>query len=206
MNFPMRMNKVFTTLGQKHPLVSLSLSNVNVPGIQTPQPQPQPQPCTNCRPCCDHSQVTNTTCSTLALECIDFRLRDNMGCQLDELGLKNYYDAGCLPGVSLAYNNNLPGFTGFDIYADNVVQIAYNLHNINNIYFIEHEQCGAYKVAYGTLTPDQELAYQVQNGNQAVATLWGKFNPDTGTILKIPNLKIIGYRISVDGCTMNQIY
>jgi len=129
-----------------------------------------------------------------------------MACQLDELGLKNDYDDGCLPGVSLAYNNNLPGYTGFDIYTDNLVQVAYNLHNINNIYFVEHEQCGAYKVAYGTLTPDQELAYQIQNGNQTVATLWGKFNPDTGTILKIPNLKIIGYRISVDGCTMNQIY
>jgi hypothetical protein len=202
------MKKVFNILGQKHPLVSESLSGVNAPGAKksAPQPQPGPPPCINCGICCNESQVSKTTCSTLTLECIDFRLRDNMACQLNLLGLRNDYDAACLPGTSLAYNGNLPGYTGFNTYFDNNVQIAYSLHNIQNLYLVEHENCGAYKVAYGTLTPEQELNYQIQNGNQAVITLLEKFNPTNGTILKIPNLKIIGYRISVDGCTMTQIY
>jgi len=160
----------------------------------------------NCKSCCDKSQVKFDKCSSVTLECIDFRLRDNISCQLNNLGYKNDYDAACAPGTSLAYNGKLPGYKGFDKYFDNIVKVAYTLHKINNIILVEHEKCGAYKVAYGKLTPTQELNYQKQNLSLAAKTLMKKFNPINGTILKIPNLTIIGYRINIDGCTMTQIY
>ena len=159
-----------------------------------------------CKSCCDKSQVKNNNCSSVTLECIDFRLRDNISCQLNSLGYKNDYDAGCAPGTSLAYNNNLPGYTGFDKYFDNIVKVAYSLHKINKIILVEHEKCGAYKVAYGKLTPNQELNYQKQNITSAASTLMKKFNPLNGTIMKIPNLTILGYRISINGCNILQIY
>jgi len=156
--------------------------------------------------CCDISQVNRKKCSTVALQCIDFRLRDNMSCQLNSIGLQNDYNAASTPGVSLAYNGNLPGYTGFDKYFDNIVKVSYLLHNIHSIILVEHGNCGAYTVAYGNISPEQERAKQLDNVNIAANTLWKKFNPTNGTIQKIPNLTITGYRISINGCDMPEIY
>jgi len=198
------MSNLFNSLEGKYPFCfQTSMSGVSQPEIKQNLVQDQTTPLGSC---CDISQVNRKKCSTVALQCIDFRLRDNMSCQLNSIGLQNDYNAASAPGVSLAYNGNLPGYKDFDKYFDNIVKVSYALHEIHNIILVEHGNCGAYTVAYGNISSEQEKAKQLENINIAANTLWKKFNPTNGTIQKIPNLTITGYRISINGCDMPEIY
>ena len=56
------------------------------------------------------------------------------------------------------------------------------------------------------LVQEHELALQRQNVETCAATLWDKFNPLNGTIRPISNLVIVGWRVSIDGCNLVEIY
>ena len=45
-----------------------------------------------CGLCCDNSQTNLHHAKALILNCMDFRLRDNISCHLNLLGYKNKYD------------------------------------------------------------------------------------------------------------------
>ena len=165
-----------------------------------------------CSPCSSTAQVNLYNAKACVLSCIDFRLRDNIVCHLDLLGYKDNYDETCAAGASLGYNGFLD-YNGeneiWTTYIDNHISIAYDLHSISQIIIIEHQQCGAYGHQYGTgtyLPLEEELGYQETNLQTAGPVLWSKFNPTNGTVRQIPNLEIIGYRISIDACTFEKIY
>ena len=171
-----------------------------------------------CNRCYSDAQVDLTDASACVLSCIDFRLRDNKACHLNELGYRNNYDETSAAGASLGYNgllnyNDGPTFI-WSTYIDNHITLAYDLHNISKIIIVEHEQCGAYAAQYPDYVPDGskylpppvELQYQLENIEKAGPVLWDKFNPVSGSVKPIPNLEIIGYRISIDACTFTKIY
>lgn len=153
--------------------------------------------------CYDVDRINAYTAKAMVLVCMDFRLRDSIGCQLNKRGYHNNYDEVISAGASLGYNGLLD-YTNWTTYIDEHVKLAYDLHAINEIIIVDHEGCGAYKAQYGDASYNLQKHYN--NIKLCVDTLWTKFNSETGTIAKIPNLKIIGNIISLNGCNFIEVY
>jgi hypothetical protein len=160
---------------------------------------------TYCKLCRDDSEVNLDEAKAIILDCIDFRLRDNITCQLNLKKYKNNYDEVIAAGSSLGYNG-LTTYTGWNTYIDSQIQLSYDLHKIHQIVIVDHESCGAYKLQYGDyITREEEYKLHVQNVRKCAKTLWKKYNPNNGSILKIHDLTIIGYIISIDGSTFREL-
>ena len=160
-----------------------------------------------CSVCGDTGQVELHDAPAIMLSCIDFRLRDNVSCHLDVMGYQNKYDEVIAAGASLGYNDFLD-YKGWDLFLDQHIQISYNLHKIHEIIIIDHMHCGAYNVQYNNgkqLPDDKEYNLHVINLRKAYKTLFKRFNPYNGTVLKIPNLKIKLYILSIDACRLTPI-
>jgi hypothetical protein len=97
----------------------------------------------------------------LVLSCIDLRLTDNLLEFLHFDNLTNRYDHFALAGTSLMTQAENPELTKMldhkklesgiksyknwnDVWRDHV-RIAIALHDIRDVYIIEHEDCGAYQ-------------------------------------------------------------
>ncbi len=96
--------------------------------------------------------------NVLVISCIDLRLTDNLLEFLHFDNLINRYDHVAMAGASLcgSYKKNQDKFHPEAVkkyksipHWENAlmdhVQIAYDLHDIGDIYIVEHEDCGAYK-------------------------------------------------------------
>lgn len=191
----------------------------------TPQRNIPTTPQCNC--CATERDLANlSSARSIVFNCIDFRLRENTTCNLNCRGYYNNYDEVIAAGVSLGYNGLLQ-FTGWNTFIDAHITLASALHSINEIHIVEHCQCGAYAANYGDntisvptliggvmkypksgsyLVQEHEIELQRQNVETCAATLWDKFNPLNGTIRPISNLVIVGWRVSIDGCNLVEIY
>ena len=180
--------------------------------------------------------ASSTTAVAIVFNCIDFRLRENITCNLNCRGYYNNYDEIIGAGVSLGYNGLLTslGYGGLSVnasgwsdYIDTHVKLASDLHTIFEIIILEHSQCGAYANRYGNstiseptvidgvtrfpmlgryLVLEHEQNLQTQNVQICGSTLWSKFNGTNGTVKPIPGLVIKGYITAVDGSSLTQIY
>lgn len=106
--------------------------------------------------------------NVLLITCIDLRLMDNITRFMDEQNLTNRYDQFVLAGASLGaclnqvphtdrnhdvtlYEHPLVKVDPYKAYLHweealyNHLDIAIALHNIKDVYIIEHEDCGAYQ-------------------------------------------------------------
>lgn len=111
--------------------------------------------------------------SVLAVGCIDFRYTDIVIAALEqEYGYT--FDYMTLAGASLFVNSNRPGGTKVEgvtppawrqTYLEHV-NVAKELHHIKGLVVVQHMDCGAFKLAYGDLTPLQERAKNIQNARQ----------------------------------------
>jgi hypothetical protein len=146
-----------------------------------------------------------TTAKAMVFNCMDFRVRNNVVHHLGLKGYTNNFNEVISAGASLGYNGLLD-YSGWDTYIDQHITLGYNLHSISEIIIIEHQKCGAYIAQYGNLSPEQEYIKHVENSQLCADILWRKFNPKNGTIIKIPNLVIIVYIITIDGRNLNEIY
>ena len=155
--------------------------------------------------CGDKTQPDLHEAKAIVLNCMDFRLRDNITCHLNIKGYKNNYDEVIAAGASLGYNG-LSTELEWKTFIDEHIKVSYILHKINKIIIIEHEKCGAYKMKYGETTSSDEYTYHVENINKCGEELWLKFNQIDGNIIKIIDLTIIGYIISIDGCNLKELY
>ena len=159
-----------------------------------------------CSVCYDNSQSNLHTAKAIMINCMDFRLRDNVTCHLNLKGFKNGYDEVIAAGASLGYNG-LSTYTDWNTFIDSHISLAYDLHEISQIIIVEHEKCGAYKVQYGdSITSEQEYQYHVDNVKTCADVLWSKFNHTDGSVTKIHDLKIMAYIISIDGCSFTELY
>ena len=163
--------------------------------------RPCPPPGIICGPCGDSSQSDKKTAVAFTLSCIDFRLRDNITCNLNLLGYQNNHDDFILAGSSLGYNGVLGAYPGWIQTADDHVKLAYDLHDINTIILVDHMDCGAYAIAYPNLTLGGPEEYQlhIENLNIAAETFKKKYSGPNATIFQIPNLIIKKYIISING-------
>lgn len=93
----------------------------------------------------------------LVLNCMDFRLVNEVGFLLGEHGLTNRYDQIILAGATLG-----PATDKFPAWAETFwahLDLAIKLHGVQRVIAINHRDCGAFKLAFGKdygKLPDEE--------------------------------------------------
>jgi len=81
----------------------------------------------------------------LLLSCMDLRLLDETVQFMDSDNLTNRYDQFILAGCALGADLNQHWEAAFFDHLD----VACKLHNVHDVYLLEHRNCGAYKVFLG---------------------------------------------------------
>ncbi|WP_139921355.1 hypothetical protein [Hymenobacter sp. DG01] len=83
--------------------------------------------------------------NVLLLSCMDLRLLDDIVRFMEHDNLTNRYDQFILAGAALGAVVNDHWNTAFFEHLD----VACKLHNVRDVYILEHRNCGAYKVFLG---------------------------------------------------------
>ena len=116
----------------------------------------------------------------MGVTCIDYRVVDDAVRFFDRLGLTNEYDTLSLAGASLAAVS--PKFPKSNAAFWDQLAISKSLHHIKKVVFVDHRDCGAYKVAFGdefAAARDAETAQHKAVMAEAKAAL-EKRHPDLG--------------------------
>jgi hypothetical protein len=97
----------------------------------------------------------------IVYSCMDFRLLDDIVIFMNNNGYNNNYDQFILAGASLSFLTDK--FKHWTVVAKDHLDLAISLHKIKEIICIEHEKCGAYKMIYSDLTPENERQKHIEN-------------------------------------------
>lgn len=101
--------------------------------------------------------------NALLLSCMDLRLIDNIVHFMVQDNMTNRYDQYITAGVSLGLEKNSTWRQSFFEH----LKLACELHDIHDVYILEHRDCGAYKLMlgkegeFGTGPADQKREEQV---------------------------------------------
>jgi carbonic anhydrase len=116
----------------------------------------------------------------LALTCIDYRLVDDGVKFFNSIHLMKEYDQVALAGASLAAVS--PKFPSSNAAVWDHVVIAKQLHHIKKVIFLDHRDCGAYKVAFGKEFAAAHDAETLQHKGvmQQAKTMLAQKHPDLG--------------------------
>lgn len=93
-------------------------------------------------------RATAGQCEALALTCIDYRLVDAAVRFFARRHLTGDYDQLSLAGASLAAVS--PKFPSSNRAFWDHVEIAKTLHHVGKLVVLDHRDCGAYRVAFGS--------------------------------------------------------
>ncbi|WP_041404118.1 carbonic anhydrase [Rickettsia montanensis] len=143
----------------------------------------------------EHLKTLNEA-STLLISCVDFRLIDETDKLMKQLGLEDNFDKVSLPGASLALVNDKYTYWGKTI--EDTIEILQELHNIKQIVFLDHRECGAYKILIG-----QEQLNIKEKETAAHAAILNKARDIIKE--KFPQLKVYTFLMGLDG-VVEQIY
>jgi len=143
------------------------------------------------------SQAEVHQTKALVLSCIDFRFLTAERSFLKSKNLTNEYDLTALAGASLA-------LTGFPHKSDaeafwDQLDISYQLHHINQVIIIDHQDCGAYAMmidANLSKDPERELQVHTDYLNQAYSSIHSRY----------PELKIELYFATLNKGEFLQIF
>lgn len=108
-------------------------------------------------------QLVAHDAKALVVTCMDFRLIDDAVRYLNKTGYNNNYDQFILAGSTLGYNQSK--YNDWISTLDAHIKLSIQLHKINEVIFIDHMDCGAYKMFYkeNNLTPENELRLHKDN-------------------------------------------
>lgn len=83
----------------------------------------------------------------LVLNCMDFRLANELTFFMNEHGLVNKYDQMILAGATLAVaTDKFPAWA--ETFWDHL-ELAIKLHGVKRVIAVNHRDCGAFKLAFG---------------------------------------------------------
>ena len=133
------------------------------------------------------NQLVVHEAKAIVYSCMDFRLLDDIVNFMDSKGFNNNYDQFILAGASLAFV--LDKYKIWRQVGEEHLDLAINLHKIKEIICIEHEQCGAYKMCYPDLKPENEKQQHIENALIFEQKLGGSH----------PHLKMHAYYMFLDG-------
>lgn len=128
----------------------------------------------------------------LMLSCMDYRLVDDFVYFMAKEGLNDAYDHVVLAGASLGATHEK--FAAWHATFWSHLDVAIQLHHVEEVVVLDHRDCGAYKLALGAEavdTPEKETEAHARTMlafSQAVRE-------------KHPELKVRGYLMALDGST-----
>jgi carbonic anhydrase len=142
----------------------------------------------------ENSQLTQTLIrrdiqaqtKCLLLSCMDYRFIQSTADLLERLEYEKAYDYFILAGASLGYNAGPQDWR--QTWLDHI-HLAKQLHNIQEIIIVEHEDCGYYKQYYGT---NDTFGMHLYNVRQFVPQMKALY----------PDLIFSAYLITLDGRTV----
>jgi carbonic anhydrase len=126
----------------------------------------------------------------LLLSCMDYRLVDDLVLFMHAKGLKDDYDHVVLAGASLGVVSET--FADWHKTFWEHLDVAIELHHVEEVIVIDHRDCGAYTIALGgdaVATPEQENAVHAATLAAFAAQVHGRH----------PDLKIETFLMSLDG-------
>jgi hypothetical protein len=129
--------------------------------------------------------------STLVISCVDFRTQDELERFLvKELGLQSDYDLVSLPGASLAFVEKK--YKSWGVTISDTIDVLKKLHKIKRIVFVDHMNCGAYKLIKGpalVTNPESEYKQHVKTLKEAKNKVKALF----------PDLEVYSFVMFLDG-------
>ncbi len=96
------------------------------------------------------------TCSTLVLQCMDFRFIDDIGMFLESMDLKGDYDLVSLAGAQKNIAEPYDAHAAELVYRQ--VEISKKLHGTEQVMLLAHMDCGAYGGSKAFVSKDEERA------------------------------------------------
>lgn len=128
----------------------------------------------------------------LMLSCMDYRLVDDFVRFMDAHDLHDAYDHVVLAGASLgAISDRFAAWHGtFWAHLD----VAIQLHQVEEVIVLDHRDCGAYKLALGAEavdTPEKEMQVHSETMRAFAAAVREKH----------PTLAVRGWLMALDGST-----
>ena len=137
------------------------------------------------------NRLSETKAKALVLSCSDFRF-DFRFVNFSKGEYMDNYDKFSLAGASLGYNQNT--FPEWRETCNKHIELAKQLHDIDEVIVLDHMDCGAYRILYDnpTLSRQEEYELHKKNLNKFKAMINEKF----------PLLKVTTLLMDVDESVM----
>lgn len=137
------------------------------------------------------NRLSETKAKALVLSCIDFRF-DFRFVNFSKGEYMDNCDKFSLAGASLGYNQNT--FPEWRETCNKHIELAKQLHDIDEVIVLDHMDCGAYRILYDnpTLSRQEEYELHKKNLNKFKAMINEKF----------PLLKVTTLLMDVDESVM----
>ena len=133
-------------------------------------------------------RLAEKTAKSLVLTCMDFRFVNDT-VQFLNKEYKDDYNKFSLAGASLGYNQNT--FPEWSITFDKHIELAKDLHDIDEIIVVDHMDCGAYRILYDNPSMSKEEEYDLHRKNL------DKFKAIINK--NHPSLKVSTFLVDTDG-------
>ena len=108
-------------------------------------------------------RLSEKTAKAMVLSCMDFRFVNDKVNFLNQIGYKDDYSKFVLAGSSLGYNQDT--FPEWSKSFDKHVELAKDLHNIDEVIVVDHMDCGAYRILYDNPSMSKEEEYKLHQKN-----------------------------------------
>ena len=133
-------------------------------------------------------RLAEKTAKALVLTCMDFRFVNDT-VQFLNKEYNDAYNKFSLAGSSLGYNQNT--FPEWSITFDKHIELAKDLHDINEIIVVDHMDCGAYRILYDNPSMSKEEEYDLHRKNlDKFKAIMNKNHP---------SLKVSTFLVDTDG-------
>jgi len=130
--------------------------------------------------------------NALVISCMDYRFVNDSVHFFNRIGFKDDYNKFSLAGASLGYNQTQ--FPEWRETCNKHIELAQQLHDINEVIVMDHMDCGAYRILYDDPTMSKQEEYTLHKKNLK------KFKSMINE--KFPSLKVTTLLMDVDGSVM----
>ena len=138
-------------------------------------------------------RLSEKTAKALVLSCIDFRFVNDKVSFFNSIGFRDDYNKFSLAGASLGYNQTQ--FPEWRETCNKHIELAMQLHDINEVIVMDHMDCGAYRILYDSPSMSRQEEYELHKKNL------NKFK--TMINQKFPALTVTTHLMDVDGSVMS---
>jgi carbonic anhydrase len=133
-------------------------------------------------------RLSEKTAKAVVLTCMDFRFVNDAVYFLNKQ-YKDDYNKLSLAGASLGYNQDT--FKEWGVTIDKHIELAKQLHDVDEVIVIDHMDCGAYRILYDNQQMSKEEEYELHRKNL------NKFRSIINE--KFPKLKVTTLLANIDG-------